>query len=72
MEEMVKATVIVDEFDVTAATLYRMADKERIPAHQVGGPHLKRKQWRFRRSEVATVLRRRTEVAAALEGLRRE
>lgn len=58
-EELLTAAAIARKFNIKPATLYRMAKDGRIAAHQIGHPLLKRKQWRFKRSEVEAALSRR-------------
>lgn len=53
---MVTAKVITDRFHIPRATLYRLVDQGKVPAHDVTADYHQRRQIRFKESEVQAAL----------------
>jgi excisionase family DNA binding protein len=51
-EPMVTAKVISEQFAIPRSTLYRLVDEGRIPAEDVTKPWHRRRQLRFKASDV--------------------
>lgn len=60
---MVTARVIAEQFDIPRSTLYRLVDEGRIPADDVTKPWHKRRQFRFKVSEVRRAIEEQRKTA---------
>lgn len=55
-EPLVTSGEVVREFGIARTTLQRLIDDGRVPAYDVSHTWNKRKQWRFKLSEVRAAL----------------
>lgn len=59
MNDLMKAQEVADWLKVSNVTLYKLIEKEELPAFKVGG------KWRFRREAIEEWIRKREEIEKA-------
>ncbi len=61
MNDLMKAQEVADWLKVSNVTLYKLIEKEELPAFKVGG------KWRFRREAIEEWIRKREEIEKAAQ-----
>jgi len=61
LNDLMKAQEVADWLKVSNVTLYKLIEKEELPAFKVGG------KWRFRREAIEEWIRKREEIEKAAQ-----